>query len=54
MPKGITKGKAKEAMGEIEDQVKRGIYIPDKKIPVFKTVAKDWLEYKKQKIINDV
>ncbi len=47
LPKGITKGKAKEAMREIEDQVKRGIYIPDKKIPVFKTVAKNWLEQKK-------
>ena len=50
LPKGMTKGKAKEAMREIEDQVKRGIYIPDKKIPVFKMVAKDWLEYKKQNI----
>ena len=25
----------------------RGIYLPDKKIPIFSEVAKDWLEYKK-------
>ena len=39
--------KAKEAMREIEDQLARGIYLPDKKIPIFSKVAKDWFEYKK-------
>ena len=47
MPKGITKKKAKEKFREVEDQLRRGIYLPDKKIPNFKQVAKDWIEYKK-------
>jgi len=47
LPKGTTKKKAKEAMREIEDQLARGIYLPDKKIPIFSKVAKDWFEYKK-------
>jgi integrase len=33
-------------MREIEDQIARGIYLPDKKIPLFSKVAEDWLEYK--------
>ena len=47
LPKGATKAKAKEAMRDIEDQLARSIYLPDKKIPIFSEVAKDWLEYKK-------
>ncbi|PQP33140.1 site-specific integrase [Desulfobacteraceae bacterium SEEP-SAG10] len=47
LPKGTTKKKAKEAMRDIEDQVARGIYLPDRKIPLFSKVAEDWLEYKK-------
>ena len=47
MPKGSTKAKATEKLREVEDQLARGVYIPDKKIPQFKQVAKDWLIYKK-------
>jgi integrase len=47
LPKGTTKLKAREAMREIEDQLARGIYLPDKKIPLFLKVAEDWLEHKK-------
>ena len=47
MPKGSTKEKATEKLREVEDQLARGVYIPDKKIPQFKQVAKDWLIYKK-------
>ena len=47
MPKGSTKGKAREALRDIEDQLKKGIWLPDKKIPTFKKVAEDWVEYKK-------
>jgi integrase len=47
MPKGTTKKKATEKLREIEDQLRRGIYLPDKKIPNFKQVAKDWIEHKK-------
>jgi integrase len=43
MPKGTTK----EKFREVEDQLRRGIYLPDKKIPIFKQVAKDWIEHKK-------
>ena len=47
MPKGATKRKAKDKLREIEDQLARGIFIPEKKIPIFKDVAENWLEYKK-------
>jgi integrase len=47
LPKGTTKKKAKESMREIEDQLSRGIYLPDKRIPLFKEVAKEWIEYKR-------
>jgi integrase len=47
MPKGATKKRAREKLREIEDQLRRGIYLPDKKIPTFKRVAKDWIELKK-------
>jgi len=47
LPKGTTKKKAKESMREIEDQLARGIYLPDKQIPLFKEVAKEWIEYKR-------
>jgi integrase len=47
MPKGTTKKKAKEKLGEIEDLLRRGIFIPEKRIPLFKKVADDWLEHKK-------
>lgn len=47
MPKGTTKKKTTEKLREIEDQLRRGIYLPDKKIPTFKQVAKDWIEFKK-------
>jgi integrase len=50
LPKGTTKKKAKEAMRDIEDQVARGIYLPDKKIPLFSKVAKEWIEYKKPNV----
>jgi site-specific recombinase XerD len=50
MPKGTTKKKAIEKLREIEDQVSRGVYLPDKKIPTFKEVAQDWLEYKKPNV----
>jgi integrase len=50
LPKGSTKKKAKGKLREIEDQVARGVYIPDRKIPIFAEVADDWLEYKKPNI----
>ena len=47
LKKGITKKAAKNKLREIEDQLAKGIYIPDKKIPIFSEVAKEWIEYKK-------
>lgn len=50
MPKGTTKGKAREELRNIEDQLSSGTYLPDKRIPTFDTVAAEWLEYKKPNI----
>ena len=50
LPKGTTKKKAREAMRDIEDQVRKGIYLPDRKIPIFEEVVKDWLEQKKYNV----
>ena len=47
LKEGITKKKAKEKLREIEDQLVRGLYIPETKIPTFKKVAEDWLIHKK-------
>ena len=47
LKKGITKKKAKEKLREIEDQLSKGLYIPETKIPPFKRVAEDWLKHKK-------
>jgi len=47
LKKGTTKTRAKELLRDIEDRLSKGTYIPDKKIPTFAEVAKDWLEYKK-------
>jgi integrase len=47
LKKGTTKTRAKDILRNIEDRLSRGTYIPDKKIPTFAEVAKDWLEYKK-------
>jgi integrase len=50
LPAGTTKKKAKEKLREVEDQIARGVFIPDKKIPMFKEVAIDWLQFKKPDI----
>lgn len=44
---GTTKKKAREKLREIEDQLSKGNYIPEVQVPEFKTVARDWLDYKK-------
>jgi hypothetical protein len=38
---------ANEKLREIEEQIARGVYIPDKRIPTFENAAADWLELKK-------
>ncbi len=47
LPKGTTKKKARDVMRDIEDQLAKGIFMPDKKVPTFAKVAEDWLNYKK-------
>ncbi len=44
---GTTLKEAKEKLREIEDQLRKRTYIPDKKVPLFSKVAQDWLEQKK-------
>ena len=48
--KGTTLKKAKEKLREIEDQLAKGLYIPDEKIPIFSKVAKEWLQKKKPEL----
>ena len=47
LKEGTTLKKAKEMLREIEEQISRGLHMPDKKIPTFRKVAENWLEYKK-------
>jgi hypothetical protein len=42
LKKGTTKKKAKEKLREIEEQLSKGLYIPETEIPTFKKVAEDW------------
>ena len=37
-------------MRDIEDQLLRGVYLPDQKLPIFSKVAEDWLEYKEPNV----
>ncbi len=50
LPQGTTKKKAREVLRDIEDQLSKGTYLTDKKIPTFKEVAEDWLVYKKPNV----
>jgi integrase len=50
LPKGTTKKKANGKLREIEDQIAKGVYIPDRRIPTFKQAAKAWLELKKHNV----
>jgi integrase len=50
MPEGATKAQAKEELRSIEDQVKKGIYLPAVKVPIFSEVAQEWIEHKKLKL----
>ncbi len=47
LKEGTTKTSAKDMLRDIEDRLSKGTYIPEKKIPTFAEVVKDWLEYKK-------
>ncbi len=46
LPEGTTKKEAKEALAEIEKQVKHGTYMPIRVIPAFSEIADTWLTSK--------
>jgi integrase len=50
MPEGATKAQAKEELRVIEVQVKKGIYLPTVKVPLFSEVAQGWIEHKRLKL----
>ncbi|MBC2710064.1 MAG: site-specific integrase [Desulfosarcina sp.] len=50
LPTGTTLKKAKDKLREIEDQLAKGLYIPDEKIPTFSKVAEEWLKKKKPEL----
>jgi integrase len=50
LPKDARKKDANKALREIEDLLEKGIYLPDKRIPTFKTLGADWLQQKKPNI----
>ncbi len=50
LKEGTTKKRAKEILREIEDQLARGIYLSERRIPIFAEVAQKWLENKKMNI----
>ena len=47
---GTTRGRARELLRDIEDKLAKGLYLPEKRIPLFSEVAKDWLKSKKPNI----
>lgn len=50
MPKEATKKQAREELRDIEDKISKGIYISDRKVPDFSTIADKWLQSKKPNI----
>ncbi len=50
LKKETTKKRAREILREIEEQLARGTYLTDKKIPTFGELAKEWLEFKKPNV----
>jgi len=50
LKEGTTLKDAKGKLREIEDKLRNRTYIPEKKIPLFSLVAKDWLNQKKMNV----
>ncbi len=47
LPIGTTKKEAEEELDNYKKLVRNGTYIPDKKVPLFSKVARDWINYKR-------
>lgn len=50
MPEGANKKQAGEELDSCKELVRKGTYIPVKKVPLFSEVAQDWIEYKRLKL----
>lgn len=50
LPKGTTKTKAREELRDREERVSKGMFVSERKAPLFSEVAAEWLEYKKPKV----
>ncbi len=50
LKKGTTKANAKIVLRHIEEQLSKGTYVPEKKIPIFKVAAEKWLKQKKPNV----
>jgi integrase len=50
LPKGTTKKQAKGELNNIEKQVARHSYVPERRIPTFKKLAEDWIKVKANKV----
>ena len=50
MPKGSTKKEAQEELNTTLENLKVTNYIPDRKVPLFKEVAQEWLVHKKMNL----
>jgi integrase len=46
LKEGTTKARAKDELRVVEDMVSQGVYLPARKVPTFKEIRKQWLEYK--------
>ena len=47
LKKGTTKKAAEDALLEIENQIAKGIHIPESETPLFSEVAKEWIEQRR-------
>ena len=50
MPEGATKKAARDKLREYEDQLSKGVFIPDKEVLKFQKVGQDWLSQKEQNV----
>jgi integrase len=47
MPKGATRKEADKELDSYKELVRKGVYTPFKKVPLFLEVAREWIDYKK-------
>jgi integrase len=50
LKKGTKKKEAKKKLREIENQLGKGTWMPENKIPLFSKVYEDWIEFKKPNV----